>query len=110
VLIHYDDLAADLGGQMRHLADRLGITVPEQAWPGLVQAATFTHMQANAEHVVGVNRILKTSTAFFRRGTSGAGHEILTDEQIARYHARTSQMAPQDMLTWLHSTCRSRPV
>jgi aryl sulfotransferase len=103
VLIHYDDLSCDLGGQMRRLAARLGITAPEEAWPGLVEAATFVHMQANAGKIVGTSRILKSSTAFFRRGTSGAGREILTDQQIAHYHARASQLAPKDMLTWLHA-------
>jgi aryl sulfotransferase len=106
LLIRYDDLCADLGGQMRMLAARLGITVPEQAWPGLVEAATFEHMQANAEQVIGTGRILKSSSAFFRRGKSGAGRETLTDEEIAHYHARTSQVAPQDMLDWLHSADR----
>src|ERR1019366_1966782 len=36
MLIHYDDLSADLNGQMRRIADQLGITVPEQTWPSLV--------------------------------------------------------------------------
>ena len=42
VLLHYDDLLADLEAQMRRLADRLDITVPEQRWPILVEAATLT--------------------------------------------------------------------
>jgi hypothetical protein len=103
LLVHYDDLCADLAGQMRWLAARLGIAVPGHAWPGLIETATFEHMRANAERVVGTSRILKSSTAFFRRGTSGAGREILTEQEIAHYHARTSQLAPPDMLAWLHS-------
>jgi hypothetical protein len=106
LLIRYEDLHADLDGQMRWLADRLGISVPASAWPALVQAATFKHMQANAEQVVGVSRILKDSTAFFRRGTPGAGREILTSPELARYHARAAQLAPPDLLSWLHSPGR----
>jgi aryl sulfotransferase len=41
LLVHYDDLLADLDGQMRRLARRFRIVVPELAWPRLVQAATF---------------------------------------------------------------------
>jgi aryl sulfotransferase len=33
VLLHYDDLLADLDGQMRLLADRLGIQVSDRAFP-----------------------------------------------------------------------------
>jgi diadenosine tetraphosphatase ApaH/serine/threonine PP2A family protein phosphatase len=32
-----------------------------------------------------------------------AGREILSDAEIARYHARVTGMAPPDMLAWLHS-------
>ena len=110
LLIRYEDLHADLEGQMRWLASRLGITVPASAWPGLVQAATFEHMQANARQVVGASRILKDSTAFFRRGTPGAGQEILTSHELARYHARAAQLAPADMLSWLHAPGHPRTL
>jgi aryl sulfotransferase len=110
VLIRYEDLCADLPGHMRWLAGRLGITVPEQAWPGLIRAATFDHMQANAGQVVGTSRILKSSASFFRRGKPGAGCEILTDDEIAHYHARAVQLAPPGMLTWLHSPGHSCPA
>jgi aryl sulfotransferase len=104
VLVHYDDLSADLGGEMRRLAGRLGITVPERAWPGLVQAATFEHMRAGADQVVPGGGVLKSSAAFFRRGTSGAGREVLTGQELAHYDARAAGLAPADLLTWLHRT------
>ena len=76
VLVHYDDLSADLDGQMRRIAGRLGIAVPEAlAGPG-----RRGHVRADARqrgHLVSAARILKSSAAFFRRGTSGAGREIL---------------------------------
>ena len=42
VLVHYQDLSADLDGEMRRLAGRLEISVPAEIWPSLVQAATFS--------------------------------------------------------------------
>jgi hypothetical protein len=60
-------------------------------------------MSGNADTLVPTAGILKSNAAFFRRGTSGAGREILSDEEIAGYHARAAQLAPPDMLTWLHS-------
>jgi aryl sulfotransferase len=47
VLIHYDDLSADLAGEMSRLADMLGIAVPQQIWPGLVAAAQFDYMRGS---------------------------------------------------------------
>jgi hypothetical protein len=46
---------------------------------------------------------VKDNAAFFRRGTSGAGREILDTRELAAYHARVAQLAPPDLLAWLHS-------
>lgn len=103
VLVHYDDLSTDLGGEMRRIADRLGIDVPERSWPELVDAAGFDRMRARAGQVApDPAGILKDSTAFFRRGTSGAGRELLSTAEFEHYLARAAALAPPDLLTWLH--------
>lgn len=103
LLVHYDDLSADLDGEMRKLADLLGITVPERTWPSLVRAATFGEMRGRAaRQVPDPAGVLKDPVAFFRRGTSGAGHEVLSSDDLARYYARTARLAPPDVLDWLH--------
>jgi hypothetical protein len=104
LLVHYDDLSADLNGQMRGIARRLGIAVPEARWPALVKAATFERMRNSADLLVPARHgMFKDTASFFRRGTSGAGREILSDAEIAGYHARAAQLAPPDMLRWLHT-------
>jgi aryl sulfotransferase len=110
LLVHYDNLSADLDGQMRWLAGRLGITVQDAAWPALVQAATFESMRSNADRLVPTTGILKSNAAFFRRGSSGAGRELLSDEELAGYHARAAQLAPPDLLAWLHSPAQHSPT
>lgn len=103
VLVHYDDLLRDLDGEMRRLAGRLGIEAPEQTWAKLVQAASFATMRAQADNVLPTNSgIHKSSTAFFRRGSSGAGAETLTAAELARYRARAAELAPADLLDWLN--------
>ena len=103
VLVHYDDLCTDLEGQMRRLAGRLGVAVPDRTWPDLVAAATFAHMRSHAEQLIpDPSGILKDRSAFFRRGTSGSGSELLTDDELTHYRARTARMAPPDLLAWLH--------
>lgn len=103
VLVHYDDLLADLEGEMRRLAARLGIAVAEETWPELVEAATFDRMRSRADQLAPDRAgVLKDRSKFFRRGRSGAGRELLSAEDVARYRARTSALAPPDLLQWLH--------
>jgi aryl sulfotransferase len=104
VLVRYADLSADLDGEMRRLAEQLSITVREAGWPDLVQAATFEEMRGQAEWVVpNQGGILKEPAAFFRCGRSGAGRELLTDDEMAAYEDRVTDLAPSDMLAWLHA-------
>lgn len=103
VLMHYDDLSADLEGEMRRLAELLDIVVPDDAWPGLVWAASFMYMRKNADLLApDPSGIMRSKQAFFRQGSSGAGRELLTDDELARYWARVAQLAPPEMIAWLH--------
>jgi aryl sulfotransferase len=103
VLVHYQDLSEDLEGEMRRLATRLGITVPERTWPTLIEAATFDRMRARADQLVpGPVGVIKDPTAFFRGGQSGHQRELMSRDDLDRYHSRTMAMAPLDLLAWLH--------
>jgi aryl sulfotransferase len=103
LLVHYADLLADLDGEMRRIAAALGETAERDDWADLVEAATFSSMRANAATITP-NRlgVLKDGAAFFRRGTSGNGREVLTAAELARYERRVAQIAPPDVLAWLH--------
>ncbi|MGA8162479.1 MAG: sulfotransferase domain-containing protein [Acidobacteriaceae bacterium] len=114
VLLHYEDLSADLAAEMRRLASRLQITVPEDKWPSLVEAATFERMKAAADQLRplegnGINDAAKERAAFFRRGSSGEGRALLTDEEVARYYACAAKLAPQELLAWLHRDDKRLP-
>ena len=103
VLAHYDDLLSDLEGQMRRLADRFGIAVAEQSWPTLVEAATFERMRHRDDVLVPPPPGIAADNAmFFRRGTSGAAREVLSDEEMGWYLARVARFAPPDLIEWLH--------
>jgi hypothetical protein len=103
VYLHYDDLQADLEGQMRQLAARLGIAVDQQRWPGLVEAATFQSMRTRAGTTVpaGGDHWVDPA-AFFSRGTSGQWRNVLDDADLARYAARVRTLASDDLIEWVH--------
>jgi hypothetical protein len=105
VLMHYAELQADLEGQMRILAARLGIDVAEDLWPTVVQAASFDAMRARADELAPdtTNRIWHDNHAFFHRGTSGQWHDFITDDRDReRYARRVAELIPPDTSLWLH--------
>jgi hypothetical protein len=105
VLLHYADLADDLDGQMRALADRLGLASVMEGpqWTDLVRAAGFERMRERATWAVPDRRgVLVDPAAFFRRGRSGAAREELSDAEYERYLARSAELAPPEVLAWLH--------
>lgn len=106
VLAHFADLTAELPGQMRRLADRLGIEVAEVRWPDLVAAAGFDVMKARADTLAPETSISswKSNAQFFHRGTCGQWRELLDDADRRRYAATAEALADPDVLTWAHGT------
>ena len=104
VLLHYDDLLNDLDGQMRALALRLGIVVPEARWADLVEAATFPAMRRQADLTVpgGSRQQWLDPARFFHKGISGQWRDLLSEDDVARYAERVRSLAPDDLVTWLH--------
>jgi hypothetical protein len=104
LFVHYDDLLADLDGQMRRVAEHLGIDVPADRWPTLVEAATLDAMRARSADVVPGASVdqWKDPGRFFHKGTSGQWRDLLDDDGLQRYADRVRELAPPDLVAWLH--------
>lgn len=106
VLLHYDDMKKDLEGEMRRLAKRLGIAVPEDRWPALVKAATFDEMKKAADRTApGVTEaIWQDNSQFFHKGTSGQWRSLLADRAaMERYESRVRALGRDaDLVRWVH--------
>jgi hypothetical protein len=60
-------------------------------------------MQARADRLApDPSGVLKDRRAFFRQGANGTGRALLSAEEFARYRRRTAELAPPDLLAWLH--------
>ena len=70
----------DLEGQMRRLAERLDIAVPEDRWPELVDAATFERMRACADRIAPdtTHAIWQDNHQFFHRARAASGASCST--------------------------------
>ncbi|MFI5315396.1 MAG: sulfotransferase domain-containing protein [Myxococcota bacterium] len=100
-LLHYNDLKADLAGEMRRLAGWLGISVPEAKWPAAVERCTFEAMRERGAEI-GPFEIAFEGGAkgFIFKGTNGRWRDVLTPEEIAAYQKRVSELLPPDAAAW----------
>jgi hypothetical protein len=102
VVLHYYDLTTDLEGQMHALAARLGIEVPDERWPGLVDAATFASMRRVSSRTGPSIGIWKDPDGFFKQARVGAGRDLLDEDGQRRYDARVASLISPDLAAWLH--------
>jgi aryl sulfotransferase len=110
VLVHYADLQADLEGEMRRLAARLGIAVDKDAWPHLVTEARFDRMKNRAHELapqVTLAGLWREPNRFFHRGTNGQWRMLLGPEHLDRYRARVRRLAAPDLAAWVHGGSRA---
>jgi aryl sulfotransferase len=111
LLVHYNDLQADLSGEMRRVADFLGISVPPDIWPELVQSAGFEAMRQDGEVLMGsVSTIFQDGAArFFHRGRHSRWRGVFREEDLALYDAKVEAELSPTCARWV-AHGRSRPT
>jgi len=109
VVLHYADLKRDLDGEMRRIADRLGISVDEKVWPSLVDAASFERMRNNADQVApnAVDKLWKSNQSFFHSGTGGGWREFFDEDARKRYETRVAELTSPRVARWAHEGSRA---
>jgi aryl sulfotransferase len=103
LLVHYNDLKTDRGGEMRRIADFLGIGLPETLWPELVAAADFDFMRRNGAALLprAATSWDKGHERFLNKGINGRWQTALTPEDVARYEARVAREFSPNLARWL---------
>jgi aryl sulfotransferase len=103
LLVHYNDLKADLDAEMRRISAFLDIRVDEGLWPSLVEAARFESMRANGAALMprGGSTWAGGHETFFRSGTNARWRGVLTDSDIAAYEDRLRREVPPALAAWL---------
>lgn len=103
LMVHFNDLKEDLSGEMKRIADFIGIETPADLWPQLVEAATFDSMKRNGSALMaGIDRVIKNGhEAFLHRGTNDRWKVVLTDEDLANYEKRVSEEVSPALNRWL---------
>jgi aryl sulfotransferase len=106
---HYDDMQADLAGQMRRVARFLGIQVDEARFPALVEQCTFAAMKARPDEISDFDRVfVGGGDAFLYKGTNGRWRDVLTPDELARFERIQAERLPPEAIAWLTGSPEER--
>ncbi|HWF00204.1 MAG TPA: sulfotransferase domain-containing protein [Caulobacteraceae bacterium] len=103
LLVHYNDLKEDLGGEMRRISDFLEIPTPESLMPALVRGAAFETMKQNGDAMFPELKGMfdRGADRFINQGRSGRWRDVLSPADVARYEATVGRAATPALAAWL---------
>lgn len=103
LMVHFNDLKADMDGEIRRIADFLDISPSN--WDAILDHCSFDHMKANADAVAPLGGTLWEGGAktFINKGTNGRWQSALPAADSAAYEARAVAELGEDCAAWLRS-------
>jgi len=108
MLVHYNDLKADMPAEMRRIAAFLEIPINEAKWAHIVNHCTFDYMKANAETLSPfLNDMFEGGLkSFVHKGTNNRWRDVLTPEDIRKYEDTALRNLSPDCAQWLATGSR----
>lgn len=103
MLLHFNEMKADLVGSIRRIADFLGIGIDEAILPQIVEHCTFGYMKEHAAEMAPRGGVMWEGggRTFINKGTNGRWRDVLTADEIAAYEARAEAELGRDCARWL---------
>jgi aryl sulfotransferase len=103
LLVHYNDLKTDRAGEMRRIAEFLGITIAAERWPELIDAASFESMKRAGRALLPVAELMWEGGAdtFLHRGTNGRWQDVVASVDLAHYEEKVHQAFSPALAAWL---------
>lgn len=103
MLVHFNDLKADLEGSVRRLADFLEIAPSADKWLEILEHCSFDYMKSHADICApgGGTLFEGGGRTFINKGSNGRWRDGLTAEDSARYEAKALAELGPDCARWL---------
>lgn len=104
LLVHFNDLKSDMGGEIRRVAKFLDIEIDGKSWPVILEHSSFKWMKTNSSTVSppGAEMFWENGgNTFINKGTNGRWVDLLTPEDNARYEARVRRELGEEGAEWL---------
>ncbi len=105
LLVHFNDLKANLSGEMRRISVFLDIPVNEVIWPKLVEAATFDSMKQNGAQILAkLEHLFRDGhETFLHQGTNERWRDVLTEADLALYEKHAHSALSPGLFNWLRN-------
>jgi aryl sulfotransferase len=105
LLVHYNDLKADLADEMHRIAEFLNIDIPAASWPDIVEAAGFASMRRDGQ------RLLPDAGAsfdggaqrFLFKGTNDRWRAVVDADDLALYATKVEERFSPSCARWMES-------
>ncbi len=103
MLVHFNDLKADMPGEIARIAEFLDIEVDVATWPTILDHCSFDYMKNHADKVVplGGSPWSGGAKTFINKGSNGRWRDMLPADDSARYEARALAELGEDCAAWL---------
>lgn len=103
LMVHYNDLKADLAGEMRRISNFLDIDTPETLLDELATAARFETMKAQGEELLPKLREAfdHGSERFLNKGVNGRWRDVMSEADLARYDAIARRKFSPALADWI---------
>ncbi len=103
LFVHYNDLKADLAGEMRRISTFLGIDTPESLLSELARAAEFETMKRQGGEMLPELMMAfdRGADRFINKGVNGRWRDSLSDADLEPYHALVAAKFSPDQAHWI---------
>ena len=103
MLLHFNDMKADLPGTIRRVASFLQIPINQATFPTIVEHCGFDYMKANADQFApgGGAPWQGGAGTFIHKGTNDRWRDTLSQAEVNAYDARAIKELGQDGALWL---------
>lgn len=103
MLVHFESLKQDMGGEIRRLADYLDIAIDEANWDAILEHCSFDYMKKNPTSSVPLGGAFWEGGArtFIHKGVNGRWRDVLSEEESQKYEKMARAELGEECAHWL---------
>jgi aryl sulfotransferase len=104
LFVHFNNLKADLEGEIRRIAEFLEIEVADEQWSAIVEHCSFDYMRREFKKIELLEKFFRHGgETFINKGTNGRWRDVLSAREIEQCDEQAAQHLTSDCAHWLRT-------